>query len=313
MEEVKFGRMADGVSKMGLGAWALGSAGYGPVEKDKALEIIDCYITGGGDFIDTAMGYKLSQEIIGEYFKTHPSVRNKIFLCSKTGWLGEDEIKADVETSLKSMNTDYIDLYYLHAPPTDPRERDRVIAVFDGLKSQGLIRGIGASIKGPNVTEETQILCNQYMETGLIDAIQLIYSILRQTNSRVFETARKKGVAIVARTALESGFLTGKYKPGHSFSKNDHRSRWSREDLDRILKETQILEEQIEGEFSSLSQKALRFVYDEPGIDNMIVGATSPEQMKINLAVADMIPPKSNWREPLIKKYGQRSDLGNFS
>ena len=102
---------------------------------------------------------------------------------------------------------------------------------MEQLKTEGKIRAIGASIKGPNVTQHTADLCRQYINTGKVDVLQLVYSIFRQSNAQVFEQARQAGVGIIARTVLESGFLTGKYNSQSLFSEGDHRRRWSAEQL----------------------------------------------------------------------------------
>ena len=87
---------------------------------------------------------------------------------------------------------------------------------LEKAKEEGLIRHIGASIKGPNVNQMTVDLCRKYIKTGRVDVFQVVYSILRQKLYDVILEAQNAGIGIVARTALESGFLSGNYRPGHT-------------------------------------------------------------------------------------------------
>ena len=113
---------------------------------------------------------------------------------------------------------------------------------MEQLKTEGKIRAIRTSIKGPNVTQHTADLCRQYVYTGKVDVLQLVYSIFRQSNAQIFEQARQAGVGIIARTVLESGFLTGKYNSQSLFLEGDHRRRWSAEQLQEFKEATGRIE-----------------------------------------------------------------------
>lgn len=304
--------MGDSVSRLGFGAWAIGGLHYGEVSRKDADLTIRTYLEAGGNFIDTAQAYGVSEEILGESLKAE-GLRDSVFLCSKTGATDEKKIRAALESSLTKLKTDVIDLYYIHNPPTEQNEMEKVIDVYKDLKKEGKVRGIGASVKGPNVTSETRDTCLRYINSGDIDAIQLIYSILRQKNDAVFEAAGKAKVALVGRTALESGYLTGKYKPGHRFPLSDHRSRWSADRVDRILQAAEQMKETMAfGLFDSLSEMAIRFSFEEAGLQNLIVGARSERQMLWNLKAAGEMALPADWRRELIERYRDPGDLGNL-
>ena len=311
MEAVAFGRMGDRVSRLGFGAWAIGSKGYGDEPKGDALAALEAYVEAGGSFIDTARGYGKSEAIIGEFLRGRRD-RSRLFLCSKTP-APPDEVRKEVETSLELLGVDFVDLYYLHNPPSDVGEMEDLLAAFLQLKGEGLIRGIGASIKGPNVTPETQQLCRQYIATGAIDAIQLIFSIFRQGNRAIFKEAREAGVALVGRTVLENGFLTGRYQPGHRFPDGDHRSRWTDETLDRILDAVaDVGAVACRAEFDSLAGMAIRFAYEEEGLTTLIIGARNPGQVEKNLQSARFDCKHPGWRAELIERFVERNGLGNL-
>ncbi|MEM6530878.1 MAG: aldo/keto reductase, partial [Chloroflexota bacterium] len=149
----------------------------------------------------------------------------------------------------------------------------------------------GASVKGPDVTPHTVDLCRQYIHSGRVNALQVIYSIFRQQNAEMFAEAHEHDVGIVVRTSLESGFLTGKYKPGHEFSGDDHRKRWSKNRLETILAHVADVEQlAVKSPYETLSQVALRFALDTPGVDTIIPGAKNARQLRSNLSVLDLPP-----------------------
>lgn len=307
-----FGKSGVDVTKMGYGAWGIGSSSYGKVEDDQAKGALDAYIQGGGNFIDTARGYGESERIIGEFLADN-NLRDHVFLCSKSWPHEEEKIRNDLETSLRLLQTDVIDLYYIHNPPDDPSEMNRLLDLFEEFKADGKIKMIGASIKGSNVGDETIALHHQYIDTGRIDAIQLIFSIFRQKNREIFEKAASAGVALVGRTCLENGFLAGKYKPGHTFPEGDHRARWNGEQLDRILETVQQLnDELVKPPFETMAQAALRFVYEEDGLATMIPGAKSATQARSNLSVTNLPPLDTTARARLVEQFADGEQLMNL-
>ncbi len=313
-----FGRTKWEVTEIGFGAWAIGGAHYGPVENAAGEATVEAYLDAGGNFIDTAIGYAKSEEVIGEVLKRRGG-RENIYICSKSPGGGKpdnlDKIREHVEQSLRQLQTEYVDLYYLHQPPDDPDLMNRALDIYDELKEEGKVKAVGASIKGPNVTSHTTDLCRQYIDSGRIDAIQLIYSILRQRNADIFEHAQKNGVALVARTSIESGFLSGKYKPGTDFSKkeyNDHRARWSVEQLSKILETVQEIESfAVKPPYESLAQVAIKFALDRPEVSTCIPGARNAEQMNKNMKIAQLPPLDEDVIKKLYENYKDMTDAVN--
>ncbi len=286
MEMRELGRTGLKISRLGFGAWAIGSKGYGPVERTDAEAALQAYITGGGNFLDTARGYADSEEIIGDYLQARPGLRDKLVIAGKLGMHDPVELRENLEISLRNLRIDTIDLLYLHSPPDDAATMNRVLDVYEEFRQEGKIRAIGASVKGPNVTQATVDLCRQYIATGRVDALQVIYSVFRQKNREMFGEANDAGVAIIARTALESGFLTGKYAPGHAFQEGDHRTRWGTEKLRQILEEVQRLrQEQVHPPFSGLTEYVLRYVMDQPSVTSLLVGGKTAAQVEEQLAI----------------------------
>ena len=321
MNTRKLGRTGIVVTELGLGTWPLGGQGstanYGAIEERQALAVLQAYVERGGNFIDTARVYNNSEAVIGKFF-AEAKVRDRVILSSKTvaGEKAEtvSRIREDLETSLRLLGTEYLDVYFLHFPPEDPETMARALDVMDALKSQGKIRAIGGSIKGPNVTEATERLCDVYMGTGRVDVFQLVYSVLRQRNRAVIEKAQQRGVGIVVRTSLESGLLTGAYQPGHVFAGNDHRARYDRAKLDFALQTAaEIRQVAVKPPYRTLPEAALRFSLEPPGVSTLIFGAESAVEVGTNLDVLSLPPLDPGLVADLKRRYGAITEKANFS
>lgn len=300
------GKTGFNLTEIGFGAWAIGGRRYGPVAESDGIDAIHAYVQGGGNFIDTARSYG-SEPLLGQYFAQH-SGRDQIFIATKAPSVEPDDIRNDLETSLRKLQTDYIDLYYLHRPPEDPDHMNRLLDFYDQLKNEGKIRATGASIKGPSVTQETTDLCQQYIHTGRVEALQVIYSIFRQKTAEIFQSAHENGVGIVARTVLESGFLTGKYKPGQTFSGDDHRKRWGDQRLESILQQTQELQALVKPPYTTLSQIAIRFALQSPEVTTLILGARNASQIEQNYSAENLPLLDTNLYHSLVEQFTKKTE-----
>lgn len=310
------GRTGFELTEYGLGAWSLGGVRYGEMDRAKALSICREYVEVGGNFFDTARVYQDSEEVIGDYLK-ESGKRQDLYIASKTvaGQYADSlpDIRKDIETTLRKLRTDYLDIYFLHQPPEEIEVMNSALEIMGELKKEGKIRAIGASIKGPNVTAVTEDLCNRYIDTGQVDVIQLVYSILRQKLRDVIHRAHAEGVAIVARTSLESGLLTGRYKPGHRFEGEDHRTRYKPENLDFILEKVQELQSRVVRlPYESMAQVAMNFARSHPGVTTTIVGATSVRQVEDTAKAMQLPLLDDELLEMLHREYGNLTEKTNY-
>lgn len=302
------------ISELGFGAWPIGGTMYGPVEESEAIECVKAYLAAGGNFIDTARRYGQSEAILGKVL-SQSGPRDQVVLASKT-FMGDSlesipNIRSELEESLRLLRSDYLDLYYLHMPPDDPETMNRALDEFEALKKEGKIKAVGASIKGPAVTEHTVNLCRQYIDSGRVDVIQVVYSILRQRCTEIFDYAHQKGVGIVARTSIESGFLSGKYRPGHVFTES-HRKRWEAETQRKIFDTVAEMESYaVRSPYSSMAEVAIRFTMEPKSISSVIVGAKSADQLRLNMAVASMPPLDADVIERLKRDFAGMTDTFN--
>lgn len=130
----------------------------------------------------------------------------------------------------------------------------------------------------------------QYIDSGRMDVIMCIFSALRQKNGQVFAEAEEAGVGIVLRTTMESGFLSGKYRPGHAFTgTQDHRARWPRKKLDQILELVERFRAAcVRPPYEDTAQVATRFALQTAHVSSVLLGARTASQVKRNLAVLDL-------------------------
>ncbi|HKK48359.1 MAG TPA: aldo/keto reductase [Alkalispirochaeta sp.] len=297
METRTFGDTGLEISEVGLGAWPLGGSeaglgSYGPIDEKIAVATVRRYLDLGGNFIDSARAYGPSETYIGKALVEGAYDREAVIIASKTAsttsWDDVPNIRKDLETTLRELQTEYVDLYQLHTPPEDSQLRERIIDEFEILREEGKINHIGASVKGPSVTDATVALSRSYIETHRIDALQLIYSIFRTRTEQIFDESAATGVGLIIRTSLESGFLSGKYSPNTDFS-TGHRARWSKAKTERLLKVAEELKQiAVHPPYNTLAQVALKFALQDPRITCIIPGAKSPEQCEANIAVAEL-------------------------
>ena len=281
------------VSVIGFGAWAIGGKGYGPVAEVDAIGAVEAYLDAGGNFVDTARGYADSERILGDVLSRRD--RDSVVIATKSGGGSSRDnlgrVREDLETSLRLLKTDHVDLLQLHSPPEEDDLIDAALGEVERLVGEGKARFAGASVKGPDVTPATQALARRYIATGRCHVLQLIYSPLRPGNAAVFDEAIDAGVGVIARTALESGFLTGKYAPGHRFGDGDHRARWGPDRLDPILRHVADLAPRVAvPPYSSPAEAALRFAIKPAAVRTVIVSGKTADQVRRNLAVLDLPP-----------------------
>ncbi|GIP32507.1 aldo/keto reductase [Paenibacillus sp. J2TS4] len=312
----RLGRTGLQVAELGFGAWAIGGTSYGEVKEQDAVSTVEAYLESGGNLIDTARGYGLSEKWIGKALEGRN--REEVVLITKSGNSETAEriprMWQDLETSLTELKTGYVDVLMMHLPSEDPAVMELAIGEMKKMKKQGLIRHIGASIKGPAVTDETVAMCRQYIAQGEVDVFETVYSVLRQKldYDGIFETCHQAGVGLVIRTVLESGFLTGKYAVGHRFASTDHRNRWSEKALDTILQSVSDLREWIPEGTPDLSAFSIQFVLANPHLSTVIVGARNPGQLFDNLRAASL-PPLPKPLLARLKQFGyHKTELYNL-
>jgi aryl-alcohol dehydrogenase-like predicted oxidoreductase len=291
------------VSPLCLGTMTFGTEwGWGsPAET--ARRIFDRYLEAGGNFIDTADGYTngKSEELVGQFLKDGGR-RDRVVLATKfsfnaapgdpnAGGNGRKNIYRALEGSLRRLQTDYVDLYWLHAwDGLTPVEE--VISTLDDLVREGKIRYVGFSDTPAWYLARAQTLAEQRGYARIV-ATQLEYSLAERNIEREhIPAAAELGIALLPWSPLAGGLLSGKYKrtPDGSGtgdgrleitkSQPNQAARRFNEHNWRVVEALGAVAKEIE---RSPAQVALNWVAKRPGVVSTIIGASKLDQLEDNL------------------------------
>lgn len=305
MQYRMLGRTGWKVSTVGFGAWAIGGT-WGKVEDAESLRALHQALDLGVNFFDTAdvYGDGRSERLFAQLRKERSE---PFYVVTKAGrrldphvasGYNRENLTAFVERSLTNLQMDALDLVQLHCPPTEVYYMPEVFGILDDLVQQGKIRFYGVSVE--KVEEALKA-----MEFPNVQSVQIIFNIFRQRPADLFfAEAKRRQVGILARVPLSSGMLTGKLKPDTQFDRTDHR-RFNRhgESFDRGETFSGVDYEiglQAVDELRplvppgmSMAQFALRWILMFDAVTTTIPGAKRPEQVRDNVASADL-PPLSD-------------------
>jgi aryl-alcohol dehydrogenase-like predicted oxidoreductase len=286
-----------------VSALCLGCLNFGrELDQSVSERVLGHYIDAGGNFLDTANVYSRggSEEIVGQAIKDRrddivlaTKVRQKMGDGPNDQGLSRKHIMSQVEGSLRRLQTEYIDLYYLHCwdEKTSPED---TIRTLDDLIRAGKIRTWGISnFTGWQIALAVAVAEREHLARPV--AVQPQYSlIVRGAEREVLPAASAFGLAVFPWSPLARGFLTGKYHRGEPPPQNTrfHRStgwldEWQRWDVDRNWRAVEAVEAIAERRQKTQAQVALSWLLQRPGVTSPIIGATSLEQLQENLGALD--------------------------
>ena len=181
------------VNKNGFGALPIQRRN----EKD-SIEILKTAYDNGINFYDTARFYTDSEEKLGKAFK---NIREDIYIATKTGMESPEEFWKDLETSLKELKTDYIDLYQFHNISFCPKKDDELYKAMLEAKNQGMINHIG-------ITTHKITIAHEALESGLYETLQYPFSYLSGSDElEIVKKCEKLDVGFIAMKAMGGGLL----------------------------------------------------------------------------------------------------------
>jgi len=277
------------VSELALGTMTFGEEwGWGS-SKEESKKVFDVFTNAGGNFIDTANRYTegTSEKFVGNFISSdreHFVVATKYTLHTRKGdpnFSGNHRknMMHSLEASLKRLNTDHIDLYWVHAWDfTTPEEE--VLRALDDMIRAGKILYIGISDTPAWIVSRMNAIAELKNWTQFV-ALQIKYSLLERTVEReLLPMARKLDLAVTPWGVIGGGVLSGKY--------NKNKNEQGRAQLNKAIKDDhlKIAEEVIKvaDEIGcSPSQVAINWVRQQPGVIIPIVGAKTEAQLKYNI------------------------------
>ncbi len=289
------------VSPLCLGAMTFGKEwGWGS-EPEEAKRIMDAFIDRGGNFIDTANGYTKghSEVIIGEHLGCDRKKRDRVVIATKfvtNMFLGDPNgggsnrkaIISQCEESLRRLQTDYIDLYWLHAwDKTTPIEE--TMRALDTLVEQGKVRYLGFSDTPAWKVAQAQTMAQLRAWSPLI-ALQIEYSLLQRTvEGELVPMAQELGLGITPWGPLRGGALSGKYKRADKGKHEAGRGARVTSFLDdRTFDLLDIMEAIAKELGTTVPRVALSWLQNRPGVTSTIIGARTIEQLDDNVGALEV-------------------------
>ena len=298
---VTLGRSGLRVSPLCLGAMTFGEdLGWGS-SVEESHEIMDRYIAAGGNFIDTANFYTKShsEKIIGDHLGRHPAKRDRLVIATKFsgnlypgdpngGGSGRKSILGACDHSLRRLQTDYIDLYWLHNWDVHT-PIDETMAALEDLVRSGKVRYIGVSDTPAWKIAQANVMA-QFRGWSQFIGLQIEYSLLeRSVEQELVPMALELGLGITPWSPLKSGVLSGKHTRTSAGKVEVGRSAF----IASFLNETTYrLVDEIEpiakAHDTTVARVALAWVRMRPGVTSTIIGARRLSQLDDNLKSLDV-------------------------
>jgi aryl-alcohol dehydrogenase-like predicted oxidoreductase len=297
IEKRTLGKSGIAVTEIGIGLWAIGGDSWGPTEDRDSLNTIDAALDVGVTFFDTSDVYGAghSEELLGQAMAGR---RDRFVVATKIGWRDFDgernrtaydtveKLVAGVESNLRRLRTDTVDVIQSHINFRDPT-MEVFLEGFQRLQRDGKVRAYGVS------TSDFEYL-KAFSADGGCATLQIDYSILNRTaEADIFPYCRENGIGVIVRGPLAMGILTGKFGPDSQFAEGDFRRRWQedREEHETYLDDLAKVEKlRALAKGRTLAQLALQFVLAHPAVTVAIPGAKTVGQLRDNVGAA-LLPP----------------------
>ena len=304
MRTRRFGRTDWQVSEVGYGMWGMG--GWTGSDDEESLRSLDRAIELGCSFFDTAWVYGngRSEKLLGATLRSHPN--QKLIVATKIPpknlrWPARaeyrvedayppDHIRAFTEKSLENLGVDAIDLQQFHVWSDSWADDDGWKRAVDDLRTSGLVRAVGISI---NRWEPANVI--RALDTGLIDAVQVVYNIFDQApEDALFPYCQAHDIAVIARVPFDEGSLTGTLTAESRWPEGDFRNLYfTPQTLPETLERVDRLQQLVPSGMD-LPELALRFILANPAVSTVIPGMRRRANVERNLGVSDgeQLPPR---------------------
>ena len=298
------------VSAVGMGCWAIGGpwtwaqpgnepfpAGWGDTDDEESIRAVHAALDMGVDFFDTAANYGAghSEVILGRALKGR---RDEVVIATKFGHIVNEEkktvygdpsqiinnVRRDVDNSLRRLQTDVIDIYQLHEGGYDPKLALELQSVLEELVSAGKIRWYGWST---DVVDSAREFANGTHCTSIQFRLNALYD-----NAQMRKVCADFDLAGINKDPLNKGILTGKFNSTSTFPDNDIRSRanFSDPEIVKRLKAVDEIRDILASNGRTMAQGALAYIW---ALDERMVpipGFKSVQQVKDNAGALEFGP-----------------------
>lgn len=300
------------VSEIGYGAWGIGKFQWIGADDEQSLASLKAAREYGVNFYDTALAYGQghSERLIAQAFGRISDVivaskvppKNLVWGVKRGSPLGDtfprQHVLSCLDETLRNLGREQVDVYQFHTWIDDWADQPEWLETVREMKASGKVRVAGISIQSH---EPENVL--RALDTGLIDAVQVIYNLFDQSpEDELFPYCSKHNIGVIVRVPFDEGSLTGHIRPDTDFPEGDFRHSYFRDDrkqqvwdhVQGILEELQIAAEQ-------LPEVALRYCLSHPAVSTVIPGMRNLKHVASNCAASEAGPLTPETLEKLRK------------
>ncbi|MFB6124862.1 MAG: aldo/keto reductase [Halanaeroarchaeum sp.] len=315
-------------SELQFGTWRFGKEteeGNVEIDEERAYELLDAYEAAGGRYIDTAdvYGRGTAEEWIGNWLEDRD--RERFTIASKIYWQiregdpnsggnNRKNLAHRVEKILERLDTDYIDVLYIHRWDDDTTARE-LMKTLNRFVEEGKVLYLGASTLRPNawkVAKANEIARAEGWEPFTV--LQPRYNLVdREIEGDYLEMAETEGLAVCPWSPLGQGFLTGKYSREEGLTGESRAAESSRFEDAYLTEENFDLHDELDAVADEVdataAQTALAWLMHRDGVTAPIVGARTIDQLSENLEAATIDLDEDQVNRLTAAKLGPYGDL----
>ncbi|TGS17892.1 aldo/keto reductase [Mesorhizobium sp. M2E.F.Ca.ET.209.01.1.1] len=283
MQQRQLGSSPVKVSEIGLGTWGMSGAFWGAADDEESIRVIRRALELGITLIDTAeaYGHGHAEEVVG---KALAGRRDKAVIATKVApnHLEPAAIEAALDGSLKRMQTDHVDVYFVHWPNSD-FPIGPTMEMMERLRSSGRIKAVGVS----NFSIADMESARQH---GVIDVLQPPYNMLwREVEAETLPYCRKHNIGVMPYSGLAQGLLTGTLSQDTKFVEGDERRTtvlFQPGTYERAVNAVDMLKPIAARYGKTVPQLAIQWLTSRPGVSSPLVGARTVKELEENVESA---------------------------
>lgn len=300
------------VSEIGFGAWGIGKAMWVGAEDSESIKTLHTAREQGINFFDTALAYGdgHSERLIAKAFGRSSEVviaskvppMNMVWPAKPGSSLREvfpkDYVMKSLDSSLKNLGRDSIDIYQFHVWSDDWSDQQEWQSTAREMKSSGKVKVVGISINDHQPANSLKAL-----QTGLVQSVQVIYNIFDQApEDELFAYCRKNDIGVIARVPFDEGSLTGKVTPETKFESGDFRNVYFQgERKKQVWERVQSIVRDAGVSLDEMPSLALQFCLSDPAVSSVIPGMRRSAHVVANAATSEAGPLTPTILEKLRK------------